>query len=395
MEIVRRRQPESKTTETAKTVRRSIESDEPDEDPNEDMSKLLAVSTGSTLLNLALTDDPKRGYLAGKYFFIVGDSSSGKTFLSMTCFAEAAINPHFDNYDFIYDNVEDGMLIDVDRFFGKRVAKRLKAPKYDKERAVFSETIEEFYINIDALVEKRKPFIYVLDSMDGLSSLDEDKNFEKLQKAAEGDTKVKGSYGDGKAKKNAAGLRRVISGLRATGSILIIICQTRDNIEAFSFEKKTRSGGRALRFYATTEYWSSIKGPIKMTKRGVERKIGHTILLQLKKNRVTGKLHQVEVPIYPSYGIDDIGSMIDFLVEDGWWKKGKGRKRGEAAPEGEEGSGIAAGELLGDGLSGSRESLIALCDESNKNRETLIKTVKKAWDRIQEENAVKRTPRYS
>ena len=39
------------------------------------------LSTGSTLLNLACTGKPYRGFAKGKYYFIVGDSSSGKTFL--------------------------------------------------------------------------------------------------------------------------------------------------------------------------------------------------------------------------------------------------------------------------------------------------------------------------
>ena len=51
------------------------------------------LSTGSTLLNLALTGKPNCGFVKGKYHFIVGDSISGKTFLSLTCLAEAATMP--------------------------------------------------------------------------------------------------------------------------------------------------------------------------------------------------------------------------------------------------------------------------------------------------------------
>jgi len=65
--------------------------------------KLSFLSTGSTLLNLACTGKPYYGFAKGHYYFIVGDSVSGKTFLSLTCLAEASINPNFDNYRFIYD----------------------------------------------------------------------------------------------------------------------------------------------------------------------------------------------------------------------------------------------------------------------------------------------------
>jgi len=69
------------------------------------------LSTGSTLLNLACTGFPERGFIKGHYYFIVGDSTSGKTWLSLTCLAEASINPNFKNYRFIYDNAEDGALM--------------------------------------------------------------------------------------------------------------------------------------------------------------------------------------------------------------------------------------------------------------------------------------------
>ena len=80
--------------------------------------KKKRLSTGCTLLNLAISDDPLGGFEAGKFYYLVGDSTSGKTFFSMTCFAEACRNEHFKDYDRIYDNIEDGMLMDCDKLFG-------------------------------------------------------------------------------------------------------------------------------------------------------------------------------------------------------------------------------------------------------------------------------------
>ena len=86
------------------------------------------LSTGSTLLNLALTGKPNCGFAKGHYYFIVGDSISGKTWLSLSCLAEASLNSSLKNYKFIYDNCEDGALMDIGKFFGKRVAQRMEAP---------------------------------------------------------------------------------------------------------------------------------------------------------------------------------------------------------------------------------------------------------------------------
>lgn len=352
------------------------------------VSRRNLLSTGSALLNCACSGNVFGGLLKGKYYFLVGDSQSGKTFFSMTCFAEATVNRHFKDYELIYDNAEDGCLIDLETLFNEEVADRIRPPKVDKQgNAVYSTTIEEFYYNLDDACDTGKPFLYVLDSMDALDSEAADKKFDQHKKAHDKvkgedddgkEEKLAGSYGDGKAKKNSEGLRRVLNRLRETGSILIIVCQTRDNLNAFSFDKKTRSGGRALRFYATTEIWSSVAGPIVKTVRGKRRKIGTQVILDVKKNRITGKLHSVMVDIYPSYGIDDTGSMVDYLVEEEWWAA-KGKPKVLEAPEFE--------------FTGARDKLIRHIEDSGRVDDLRV-LVGQCWKGIDEACALKRNKRY-
>jgi RecA/RadA recombinase len=332
------------------------------------------LSTGSTLLNLASTGRPYRGFMKGKYYFVVGDSSSGKTFLILTCLAEAGINPDFSDYRFIYDNGEDGALMDIEKFFGKAVKKRMEAPSYDKKVPVYSETIEEFYYNVDDALKINKPFIYILDSMDVLSSKDEAGKFDEGKTAHRRGKKVAGSYGDGKAKKNSAGLRRLIAPLRASGSILIILSQTRDNI-GFGFEKKTRSGGKALRFYATLEIWSSVKKKIMKTVKGKPRQVGIQCQLQTKKNRITGKEHKVVVPIYNSFGFDNTGSCVDYLIDENHWK---GDKK------------IDAKEF---GIKGTKDKIIKHIEDNDMEKD-LIGIVGDVWCAIEVACRLKRKPRY-
>jgi len=340
------------------------------------ISRKDLLNTGSTLLNLACSDNPFGGFLKGKYYFLVGDSASGKTFLSMTCFAEAAISKWFKDYRLIYDNVEDGCLMDVESLFGKAVADRLEYPaKDDDGEPVFSSTVEELYYHLDDLIKEGLPFIYVLDSMDALSSDDERKKFVEHKEAYRKQTKTPGSYGDGKAKKNSEGLRKVLNGLRDTGSILIIISQTRDNL-GFGFETKTRSGGRALKFYATVEIWSSISGTIKKTVKGKERGIGVNINLKVKKNRITGKCREVDVDIYPTYGIDDVGTCVDYLVSEGWWPKGKQT--------------IHAKDFS---IEATRDKLIAMIEKEGWESH-LRSIVGKCWKEIEKASAPVRKARY-
>lgn len=339
------------------------------------------LSTGCTLLNLALSDRVDGGYLAGKYFFLVGDSGSGKTFFSMTCFAEALRHPFFKDCDLYYDNTEDGMLMDVRRLFGSGVEERVKPPALDKKgKPVWSETVEQFYYHVDDAIklsrETGRPFIYVLDSMDGLDTDDDQKKFDEHKEAHRKGKVTAGSYGMAKAKKNSVGLRKVQSGLRATGSILILISQTRDNPNAMPWEpKKTRAGGKALRFYATAEIWTAQAGAEAKTIHGRKRKIGTKVALKTVKNRITGDLHDFKTMIYPSYGVDDTGSLIDYLIEEKVWKKvGTSIKAGKF------------GKL-------SRDKLIATIEDGRQ--EKLMEIVQRCWNDVKTASAVSRKPRYS
>lgn len=336
------------------------------------------LSTGSTLLNLACSGKARGGLVKGKYFFFVGDSASGKTFLALTCFAEAAINKNFDDYRLIYDDVEGGALMDFEKYFGAKTASRIEPPKKGKDGShVHSSTVEEFYFNVDEAL-KGKPFIYVLDSMDSLSSESELEKFQTRKSAFGTKKKVAGEMSDGKAKRNSSGLRQLMHPLQASGSILIIISQTRDNIGFGSqFNPKTRSGGHAVTFYACLEMWSSIRERIKARVRGKDRQQGIITRIKVKKNRLTGREVSVDVPILWNTGIDDVGSCVDYLVEEGHWKETKG--------------GIIVPEL---DLDLDREELIAKIEEDSLELE-LKSIVSKVWREIQEACSVTRKNRYS
>ena len=343
------------------------------------MSKKQFLSTGCTLLNLAISGSPFGGFMKGKYYFLVGDSASGKTFFSMTCFAEAAHNKHFKDYRFIYDDVEDGMLMDVDKLFGVEAGDRIESPKLNEEgEPSYSKTIEQFYYNLDDALAEGKPFVYVLDSMDSLECEDDIKKFIAQKKAYQKGKKTTGTYGMAKAKANSVGLRKVLPGLRESGSILIIISQTRDNPNAGMFaSKKTRSGGHALRFYATVEIWTALGGKIKKTVHGIKRDIGNKVKINIKKNRMIGKLHEVWTSIYPSHGVDDIGSCIDYLMKEKWWKGTKAK--------------IKATEL---GVEGKKSALITYIEQDPKRLRKLRRAVCKCWAEVEDACNLKRPPRY-
>lgn len=336
------------------------------------------LSTGSTLLNLACTGFPERGFIKGRYYFIVGDSTSGKTWLSLTCLAEATLNRNFDGYRFLFDNAEDGALMDIERFFGKKVAQRIEPPRWNKYTGgTFSQTIEDFYYNVDDAIKKGCPFIYILDSMDSLSSEAEVEKFDANKKASRAGKDTKGSYGDGKAKVNSSMLRRVIGErLRKSGSILIVINQTRAKINAMPFESpKTYSGGYALKFYATLQLLSSVAGQIKKSVKGKQRQMGVNCKIHVKKSRITGRGRTVTIPIYHSFGIDDVGSCVDYLLDEKHWVKGDEIK------------------AKGLGIKGSRNKLIRIIEHKGLEKD-LHELVADVWNQIEEACVIKRKRRY-
>jgi RecA/RadA recombinase len=286
------------------------------------------LSTGSTLLNLALSGKARGGLYAGKYYFIVGDSNSGKTWTSMTCFAEAAINERFARHRLIHDNAEDGVLMDVERYFGRAVQERIEPPAGTRTNPVYSSTTEEFYYHIDDAFDKGEPFIYVLDSMDSLEAEADRKKFKERKIAKSKDKEITGSYGTDKAKLNSTGMRSVIARLKKSDSILIVISQTRDNI-GFGFNEKTRSGGKALRFYAHCEFWTSVVKTLKKKVNDKDRKLGIVCRAKVEKNRQTGRNIEVDFPIYWSVGIDDVGSCVDYLIAEKHWNVVKGRVKAD------------------------------------------------------------------
>lgn len=334
------------------------------------------LSTGSTLLNLACSGRPFSGFARGGYYLLVGDSTSGKTALAGTCFAEAAINPKFDDYALYFDNVENGALM-FDKFFGEKIAKRIEAPCYDGDTPLYSQTVEEFYYNAHRCLKNHKG-IYILDSENALSSEAEVKKQKEKRKAIHEDTETAGTMTDAKAKVHSQNLRGLCALLRDTGSILIMISQSRDNMGfAARFEKQTRPGGRALKFYAMLEMWSSVKQHIKKTVRGKPREIGIVAQVKVKKNRFTGKNRTIEIPIYHSFGFDDLGSCIDYLVSENHWSK--------------KGGTIDAKEF---DFEGSKEDLIKRIEENNLEKELRILTGD-VWQEIEAACEVVRKPKYA
>lgn len=336
------------------------------------------VSLGLTVLNLAVSGHPDRGVAKGQYLLLVGESGAAKTWTCMNLFAEAAKNPAFAKHRFVFDNAENGALMDVERYFGRAAAERIEPPAGDRDEPRHSSTVEQFYYHIDDAMDAG-PVIYVLDSMDALVAEDDEDKFEGDKKAFKEGRGASGSYGMAKAKENSRSMGRVVKRLRETGSILGMISQTREKIGGPFPGMKTRSGGKALRFGAHVEVWTSVKGPIKVSKLGKDREVGATIVLDVQKNRVSGWEGKVTARFLRQEGWDELGTNLEYLVEEGHWKKA------------EKGGAIDATEYK---YKGRAEDLLGKLQDLGREAE-LARIVARVWAKIEAACKLNRKPRYT
>lgn len=278
------------------------------------------IPTGSTLFNLACSDAPFGGWRLGKMSNLIGDSSSGKTFVALTTLAEASKLDRFKEYELIYIDVEEACEFDIPYLFGNSLYERMQIySKHTKPRKV--ETIEDFIDFIIALSDAGKPYIVILDSFDALTSEDDIKKALEDKKAREKGKEPSGTYGVSKPKAFTKFCSLNLGKIAELDSFLLVVSQTRDNLGfGAMFKPKTRSGGNALKFYSTHEIWLSVD----KAEKDLNLKIGHGVQAKFTKNKLTGKHRTVYFPIFYDYGIDDLTACINYLVDTNHWKKNRG-----------------------------------------------------------------------
>lgn len=299
--------PKKKVTkEELKKVEESIKNPEPKKE-----KKLEFIGTGSTLLNLALSDRIDGGYLIGSFVNMIGDSSSGKTACALTMVAEALRDKRFKEYKFIYDLPEATMNFDLEAMFGDTFSRVQFIPE-DRTKA---RTIQEWHH--DLYQATSGPIIHVTDSFDALTAVGDVKNVE------EGNAVSKTGWKTEKAMVSSAALPQIIGRIEEHRSLLFIISQTRENIGVSFGPSKKQSGGNAMVFYRTHAIWLSEGQRIYITIRDKKREVGHYTHAKVSKNKVTGKVRQITFPVYYDYGIDDIGSCIDWLAAENFWPADK------------------------------------------------------------------------
>ncbi len=270
------------------------------------------IHTGSHLLNLAASGKAKKGgWARGRITNLVGDGSSGKTLLALEACAHMSHHPKNKNVSIVYDNVEGVMDFPIEQMYGRSFVKGTEWRR--------SSTVEEFgkvYQNKVKDLKEGEGLLYVLDSLDALPSRKAVERMEEELRSKD-DSKQKGSYGMDKQKYlSASFFNTLCSTMQGKDATLIIISQVRDNIGAGLFEEKSyRAGGKALDFYTHMVCWLGVIKKVPKTHKGQKITIGVSVRARFKRNKVAKPFREAVFDILFDYGVDDLGSMLDY-----YWK---------------------------------------------------------------------------
>lgn len=295
------------TQELKVSIRRSIMGKRKQEEiPSSDT---IWISTGSDVMDMGVGGGIGIGYPAGKIINIVGDKSSGKTFLATELIA-SAYHRYKNKLKWVYDDCESGFTFDTKKLYGFEIM-----PMNEEERFK-SRTVQELYGNLRMFLNsiKKDEFgIYIVDSLDGLSSdeLEElsDKRFKAFKEGKDFD---KGSYRMESAKfLSQEFFKTLADDIHDKNVLLVFISQIRYNIDPMSFEKWTRAGGKALDFYAYAVVWLATLTKIEKK----DRAIGVVVKAKTTKLKAPRPFREWTFSLIFDYGLDNTGSNIDYLYD--------------------------------------------------------------------------------
>ena len=273
------------------------------------MKNEIVYPSGSDMIDLVVGGGQRFGYPSGKIVNIVGDKSSGKTFLACEIVA-AAFHLYGKKLHWLYDDAESGFTFDTKALYGMEII------PVDEDERHKSRTVEEFEGNYYTFIEKvnkAKAFgIYILDSLDGLSSKENQARAKKRIAAFKSGTKdEKGTYAMEAAKFLSQDFFKNITDVTEQNNVLlIIISQTRDKIGSL-FPEQTRSGGKALDFYAHTALWLATSAKIKRR----DRDVGAVVRARTKKSKTPRPFRECMFTFLFDYGLDNTGSNLDYLFD--------------------------------------------------------------------------------
>ena len=259
------------------------------------------IGTGSTLLDLAISNKPHGGLAAGRITEINGLEGSGKSLIGAHALAST--------------QKKDGLAVYIDTESAVS-AEFLQAIGIDTDKMLYVhlETIEDIFDTIETIVtkiresSKDKLVTILVDSLAAAST--------KVEMDADFD---KDGWATSKAIVLSKAMRKITQLIARQRVCLIFTNQLRQKLGVMFGDPWTTSGGKALPFHASTRIRLKNMGQIKDTGKNV---LGMKCRAQIVKNRLGPPLRLADYDMYFVRGIDNYGAWLTVLKEHKLVKSG-------------------------------------------------------------------------
>lgn len=276
------------------------------------------VGTGSTILDLAISNRKNGGFPVGRVSEITGLEQSGKSLLA----AHVLLNTQKKGGLAVYIDTENAISAEFLTAIGLNLKDMLYIPL---------DTMEDVFEAVEVIIEKvrssdkNKLVTIVIDSIAGAST--------KTEMAADFD---KDGYATAKALIISKAMRKITNLIGRERICLIITNQLRQKLNAPAFSDPwTSPGGKALPFHASVRIRLSSIGAIKVKVEGHEEIVGSRVKAKLVKNRCGPPLRECVYEVYFDSGIDDYSSWLttmkdhSLVSQAGAWYSWTNKETGE------------------------------------------------------------------
>jgi len=257
------------------------------------------ISTGSSLLDLAISNRPDGGLPVGRITEITGMEASGKSLIT----AHVLANTQKAGGLAVYIDTENALNEEFARAIGIDVSQLL----YIQLEAV--EDIFEVIENIILKVRESDKDRLVTIAVDSVAAAT-----TKLEQAADYE---KDGWATAKALVLSKAMRKITQLIGRQRICLVFTNQLRQKLGVSFGDPWTTSGGKALQFHASCRLRLKGMGQIKVKDKELKKEnvIGIKTKAQVVKNRMGPPLRTAEFDIRFDSGIDDYGSWLQLMKD--------------------------------------------------------------------------------
>ena len=255
------------------------------------------VGTGSSMLDLAISNRKGGGFPVGRITEITGLEASGKSLLA----AHALADTQKQGGLAVYIDTENAVSREFLEAIGLDLEKMLYVPL---------DAIEDIFEAIESIIEsvrksnKDRLVTIVVDSVMGAST--------KIEQAADYD---KDGWATSKAIILSKGMRKITNLIGRQRIALLFTNQLRSRLGVAFGDPWTTSGGKAIPFHSSVRLRLKSVGQIKVKKDGVDQTVGIKTRCQVIKNRMGPPLKTIDYDIYFESGIDDFGGWLNVMKQ--------------------------------------------------------------------------------